>query len=99
MVLHTVSIILVILKMISAEWGRADMNQDKVIATPLVKIKKCCPGDLTYDNWYNCVENKGISQFFLHKSSSVNYIHLKLPKYLKTDIILRRRKKLVYRSS
>ena len=99
MVLHTVSIILVILKMISAEWGRADMNQDKVIATPLVKIKKCCPGNLTYDNWYNCVENKGISQFFLHKSSSVNCIHLKLSIYLKTDIILRRRKKLVYRSS
>ena len=99
MVLHTVSILLVILKMISAEWGRDDMNQDKVIATPLAKIKKCCPGNLTYDNWYNCVENKGISQFFLHKSSSVNYIHLKLPKYLKTDIFLRRRKKLVYRSS
>ena len=35
------------------------LDKNQIIATPLVKIKKCCPNGQTYDKWYNCVDIEG----------------------------------------
>ena len=67
--LSALSVILFLLKIISS--GARQLENDgldgnQIIATPLVKIKKCCPNGQTYDKWYNCVDIKGRKTKYLN---------------------------------
>ena len=56
------SVILLLLKITSSGARQLEndgLDKKQMIATPLVKIKKCCPSGQTYDKWYNCVDIKG----------------------------------------